>query len=75
MREVEFYYLEILNETEQLMIFRTTFNKEPYGEMLVLNTALPVKKQDEQIKQAVYRLRHMNREVARNAIPVSEKKD
>lgn len=53
MRKVELAYLEVMNETEQFMVFQTTFNKKEYGQSLMLNTALPVQVQDIQIERTV----------------------
>jgi len=61
MKEVELYYLEVLNETEQFMIFTTTFNKELFGLDLTLNTALPAQVQDLKIARIIERLSKISR--------------
>jgi len=53
MRKVEFDYLEVLNETEQLMVFTIVFDKKEYGQTLLLNTALPIEVQDIRIRKTV----------------------
>lgn len=49
-----FYYLEVLNETEQLIIF--TDKSEKIGLDLILNTALPAEIQDIQINKIITKL-------------------
>ena len=46
MRKVEMLHLEVINETEQLYVFGTMFNKVVYAQQLMLNTALPIEMQD-----------------------------
>jgi len=53
MREVNFGYLEVLNETEQLMIFTVRFNKRLWGMDIILNTVLPVEIQDIQLRKVI----------------------
>lgn len=60
-KEVDFYYLEVVNETEQLMIFTTTFDKDLVGLDIMLNTALPVQVQDLKIARIVERLSKITR--------------
>lgn len=67
MREVELIYVEVLNETEQVLVFATTFNNEPYGAPLTLNTALPVDVQDIQIRKTVTKLERMKTKDAKEA--------
>lgn len=54
--KAELIYLEILNETEQFMMFAVKYYGKLYGLELTLNTALPVKTQDEQIAALVEKL-------------------
>ena len=61
MREVEFYGVYVLNETEQLLIFTTIFDRKDYGIDLILNTALPPEVQDLQIAKTVNKLQKMTR--------------
>jgi len=70
MREIVFDYLEVLNATEQLMVFLTVFNNQTYGTTLTLNTALPPRLQDAKIAEAVEALIDMNRKDAKEAIPI-----
>jgi hypothetical protein len=53
-KEAIFYYLEVLNETEQLMIFTT--KEEKIGIDLILNTALPIEIQNIQINKKITKL-------------------
>ena len=68
MREVEFLYVEVINETEQILIFQTIFNKQPYAKMITLNTALPVEMQDERLRKLITSLANMTREDASKSI-------
>lgn len=68
MRKVEFAYLEIINNTEQLIIFVTTFNKKSYGADIILNTALPVEVQDVQIRKVIKKLETMKAKDVKEAI-------
>jgi len=61
MREIEFYGVYVLNETEQLLIFITTFDRKDYGLDLILNTALSPEVQDLQIAKTVNKLQSMTR--------------
>lgn len=61
MKKVELIYIEVMNETEQLFIFETTFNKQQYAQMITLNTALPVAMQDMQLRVAILSLANMTR--------------
>jgi len=67
MRQISLEYLEVLNTTEQVMVFITKFNRKDYGTAVVVNTALNVKQQDEAIAAAVMRLVNINRENAKEA--------
>lgn len=49
-----FYYVEVLNETEQLMVFSDAAKNT--GVELILNTALPIEVQDIQINKKITRL-------------------
>ena len=53
-KEVIFDYVEVINETEQLMIFTEGTGKT--GIDLILNTALPVQVQDIQINKKIAKL-------------------
>lgn len=68
MREVELIYIEVLNETEQLFIFETTFNNQPYAQMITLNTALPIDIQDMHLSTIILSLANMTREDAKQAV-------
>lgn len=72
MRKVEFYYVEVLNETEQLIMFRTMFDKKPYATMRVINTVLPIEQQDSLLKIDIQALENITREDAKKSISVSE---
>jgi len=61
MRKVEFYGVYVLNETEQLLIFTTTFDKKNYGLDFILNTALPPEVQDLQIIKIINKLQNITR--------------
>jgi len=67
MREVTLIYVEVINETEQVLIFATVFNKEPYGVPLTLNIILPVEVQDIQIRKAIMALEKMSYKDAKEA--------
>lgn len=75
MRKVEFMYVEVLNETQQLMLFMTKFNRQDYGMVLTLNMALSVKNQDMQIAEIVYALEHMKTEDTKDAKDMVEDKE
>lgn len=68
MRKVELLYVEVLNETEQIFIFETVFNKQKYAQMITLNTALPIKIQDLELGKVILSLANMTRENASTAI-------
>jgi len=67
MRKVELTHVEVLNETEQILIFTTKFNKKDFGANLILNLALPVTVQDIQIRKTVLVLERMNRQDAKES--------
>lgn len=56
MRNIELIYVEVINETEQLMIFAFPVGKKAYGLDLMLNTALPATIQDIQIRKLITKL-------------------
>jgi len=68
MRKVELIYVEVINETEQLFIFETLFNKQNYAHLLVLNTALPIEMQDGLLSKVILSLANMTREDASASI-------
>lgn len=68
MREIEFAYLEVLNATEQMIIFTTVFNRKTYGQVLVLNTALTPESQKVEIQKAISALEDLTRETAKKII-------
>ena len=72
MRKVELIYIEVMNETEQLFVFETTFNKQQYAIPLILNMALPVEIQDTQFGNVILSLVSMTREDAAGAVAVNE---
>lgn len=67
MHKVELVYVEVLNETEQLLFFTTIFNKEIYGSPVILNTALTIKNQDIEIQKTVEKLKKMTRKDAKES--------
>lgn len=67
MREVELIYIEVMNETEQLFVFETVFNKKSYAYAIVLNTALSIKIQDMELSNCILSLANMTRKDAMNA--------
>jgi len=71
MKEVEFNYLGVLNETEQLVVFTTIYNKKSYGVCIILNTALPEEIQDVQIRKTIKKLESMKTKDAKKAIEMS----
>jgi len=64
MKKVEFIYVEVLNETEQIFVFETTFNKQLYAQVIILNTALPIKIQDLELSKIIESLANMTRKDA-----------
>jgi len=68
MREVELIYVEVLNETEQVFIFETVFNKQKYAHLLVLNTALLIKIQDLELARCILSLANMTRKDAEKSV-------
>lgn len=75
MRKVEFKYVEVLNETEQLMLFSTVFGGQEYGAVVTLNTALSIENQDIEIGKAIYLLENMKRKDTKTAIDAVEDKE
>lgn len=73
MREVKLIYVEVMNETEQVFIFETTFNKHRYAHMIILNTALSIEMQDMQLRELIGSLANMTQKDAANAVkPLKE---
>ena len=68
MRKVELIYVEVMNETEQVFVFETIFNKQPYAQMIVLNTALPIELQDRKLSKIILSLADMTKEDASNSV-------
>jgi len=66
-KEAEFYYLEVINETEQLMIFTIDFNRKKYGADLILNMALPIEVQDVKIRKTVTKAEQMTKKDAKES--------
>lgn len=52
-KTVDFSYVEVLNTTEQLMVFTTKIDGKEYGSYVILNTALSVGMQDIEIANTV----------------------
>jgi len=61
MRKIIFEYLEVLNETEQLIVFSTIFDRKSVGLDLKLNTALPAPIQDIQLRRTIVKLERLTR--------------
>lgn len=72
MREVELIYLEVMNETEQLFVFETTFNKHKYAIPAIINMALPVEIQDKELGALILSLANMTRKDATSAVKINE---
>ena len=72
MREIELIYIEVMNETEQLFVFETTFNKNKYAVPVIINMILPVTSQDEQLSNVILALVNMTRKDAAGAVAVNE---
>ena len=72
-RKVELLHLEVINETEQLYVFGTMFNKVLYAQQLMLNTALPVEMQDELFRNIISMLTDMTRADAADAEEVKRR--
>lgn len=68
MRKVELLYVEVINETEQLFVFETIFNKHSYAQMITLNIALSIEMQDAQLSHIIISLANMTREDANASI-------
>lgn len=67
MREVWLDYMEKLNKTETILVFKTLFNRQEYGTYTVINIAAPIPEQDEAVERAVTALQNMKREDAYSA--------
>lgn len=61
MRKITFEYVEVINETEQLMVFSTMFDKKEWGLDILLNTALPAQVQDLKIRTIITKLEKLTR--------------
>ncbi len=59
--KVEFVYLEIVNQTEQLMVFSTSYYGKEYGLEIILNTALPIEVQDEKLRKIIAKVASMKK--------------
>jgi len=70
MRKIEFVYVEVMNETEQMLVFQTTFNGKSYAVPVILNMALPTASQDLVLVNAIAALVNMKREDAAEALQV-----
>lgn len=57
--DVNLIYVEVLNETEQYMIFAVDYEGKTYGLDIALNTALPAEVQDVQIRRLITKLTTM----------------
>ena len=68
MRKVELIYIEVINETEQLLVFQTTFNNKPYAIPIMLNMALPIEMQDDLLRKLIHALANMTRKDAEDSI-------
>jgi hypothetical protein len=67
MRKVELIYVEVMNETEQLFVFETIFNRQSYAHAIILNTALSIEVQDAELGNLILSLANMTREDAANS--------
>ena len=70
MREIEFIYTEVLNASEQLFIFSTTFNKMTYSHYVIVNTVQAVEIQDLNIATCVLTLQTMKKVDAKDAVDI-----
>ena len=61
MRTITLEYVEVINATEQLMVFSTVFDRKEWGLDLVLNTALPPQVQDLKIRALITKLERLTR--------------
>lgn len=68
MRAVEFIYVEVINETEQVLVFEATFNGKSYAVPIVLNMALPIESQDVILVNAIVALGNMTRKDAAESV-------
>lgn len=67
MREIYLDYVEVLNETEQALVFKTLFNREEYGVLVTLNTAQKIPVQDAYIARELETLINIDRKAAKKA--------
>jgi len=72
MRKVELIYLEVMNETEHLFVFETTFNSQTYALPVILNMALPTEIQDTELKKVIGSLANMTRKDAADSEELDE---
>jgi hypothetical protein len=68
MRTIELEHSEVLNATEVILIFSTTYRNKPYGTYVTLNMASSPELQDEQILGALERLLTFTEKDAKRAI-------
>ncbi len=73
MRKVELLHLEVINETEQLYVFGTMFNKVLYAQQIMMNTALPIEMQDVLFAKLILTLAEMTRKDAAGAEEVKKR--
>lgn len=67
MREIWLEYSEVINTTEVLLVFATSYYGKQYANYLHLNIALPKVVQDDLIEQIIYSLENINGAKAREA--------
>ena len=67
MKKVELSYIEVMNETEQLFVFTTTFNGKTYAQPIIINMALPVEIQNITFQKTIWVLANMTRKDAAGA--------
>lgn len=68
MRKVTLVHVEVLNETEQILIFQVTFNKCEYTGYVITNAVRPIATQDAEISKCVTQLATMKTLDAKEAI-------
>ena len=61
MREVVLQHVEVMNETEQVFVFVTIFNKETYGVPVIMNMVLSVEKQDAEFRKTILYMQNMKK--------------
>jgi hypothetical protein len=67
MREVVLQHVEVMNETEQVFVFVTVFNKETYGVPVIMNMVLSVEKQDAEFRKTILYMQNMKTKEADEA--------